>query len=71
MRGLNHPQHPLWGLIRFTLLCGCVTFLLWRNAETFDETEVKTIIEIAVLSGGAIMGESLLRKKGSDETTKQ
>jgi len=68
MKGLNDPRHPLWGIIRFTLLCLCVTFLLWRNAESFDETEVKTIVEIAVISGGAIFGESLFRKKDDGDS---
>lgn len=44
--------HPIWSLLRFVAIVLAVTALLYRNANSFDETEIKTIIEIAILAGG-------------------
>ena len=49
---LSNPQHPLWATFRFSIVVIGVTFILWGNASSFDETEIKTILEIAILSGG-------------------
>lgn len=63
MTGLENPSHPLWATIRFGAICVVVTFVLWRNANNFDETEVKTIIEIALMAGGYEGIATLMRMK--------
>ena len=55
-------DHPIYATIRFISLTAAVTFLLWVNASSFDETEVKTILEIAVVVGG-YEGMTMLRNK--------
>ena len=41
-----------WPFMRFTALLVFMYFVLSKNAETFDETEIKTIIEI----GAVVLG---------------
>lgn len=45
-------NHPLWATVRFCALCVACTFVLWKNASNFDETEIKAILEIAIMAGG-------------------
>ena len=52
MTDYTNAAHPLWATVRFVVLVIAVTLLLYNNADNFDETEIKTIIEIAVISGG-------------------
>ena len=59
---IHKRDHPLWPTLRVFALTIAVTFLLWINASSFDETEVMTIVEIAVIVGG-YEGMTMLRDK--------
>ena len=44
---------PIWFIlwfIRFATLCIGLTLLLWKNATLFDQTEIRTILEVTVLA---------------------
>ncbi len=71
MNSLENAQHPLWATIRFIVLCGAVTLVLWRNANSFDETEVRAILEIALMAGGyeGVMSYLSVKKKKDNTTT--
>ena len=58
-------NHPIYATVRFCALCSATTFILWKNASNFDETEVKAILEIAVLAGGYEGVSSFLNRKKS------
>lgn len=49
---MHESNHPIWSLARFGLAVVAVTVVLSINASDFDETEIKTITEIAILVGG-------------------
>ena len=66
---MSDPGHPLYATIRFCALAVAVTFVLWKNASNFDETEVKTILEIAVLAGGYEGIQSYATRKKRDGST--
>lgn len=60
-------EHPVWSLIRLVIVFAGVTIFLYLNASTFDETEMKTIVELMILAGGF---EALKRKlaNGKDDS---
>ena len=60
-------EHPVWSLIRLVIVFAGVTIFLYLNASTFDETEMKTIVELMILAGGF---EALNRKlaNGKDDS---
>ena len=45
-------KHPFWGIVRMAVFFIGLTAFLWMNSETFDRTEVTTIIELLVLASG-------------------
>jgi hypothetical protein len=63
---IHDPSHPLWATIKFLALVIGTTFVLWNNASSFDETEVKAILEIAVMAGGYQAVETFVTRKGKD-----
>ena len=59
-RPLCDPRHPLWPLLRFTFLLAAITFLLYGEANNFDETELRVITQFApVLIGGKLLNDKL------------
>ncbi len=42
----------MWATIRFVVLVVATSIILWLNASHFDETEIRTIVEIAIIAGG-------------------
>jgi len=69
---MHNANHPIWATIRFCALCIAATFVLWKNATNFDETELKAIIEIAVLAGGYEGVSSMLnRRRMNQEKTNE
>lgn len=40
----SDASHPVWALLRTTAILGVLTFVLWLNAEHFDNTEIRTIL---------------------------
>ena len=42
-------EHPFWGFLKFGLVCGLLTFLLYQNASNFDITELRVLFWFAVV----------------------
>jgi hypothetical protein len=42
--GFSDKDHPVWGILKPLVLTACVGLLLYTFADSFDKTEVKTII---------------------------
>jgi hypothetical protein len=41
---MNNPLHPIWSLIRLSLVLLFLWGVLYANASTFDETELKVLL---------------------------
>jgi hypothetical protein len=52
MISIHDPRHPVWAAIRWFSLLTVLGLVLWTNASVFDETEIRTIVEIGVVVGG-------------------
>jgi hypothetical protein len=64
-RKLGDPKHPLYSLIKFTLLVGALTFLLYGQASNFDETELRVIGQfVPVLIGGKYLSDKFAERMG-------
>ena len=47
---IAHPEHPLWDLLQFVaVICGLVVILL-LTASSFDETELRTIAGMIIVT---------------------
>lgn len=49
---LFSSHHPVWNILRIFVVFIGLTVLLYLNAETFDETEFKTVLELIGLIAG-------------------
>lgn len=67
---MNSPGHPIWGILRLTILMLVLTGILYFNASDFDATEIKTLTQYflaaASLEGGVAFAKSLLSKTPKD-----
>ena len=54
-------SHPIWGIIRLSIIMSSLTAVLYLNASEFDATELKTIITMFVVAGGAEWAPQLIR----------
>jgi nitric oxide reductase large subunit len=45
-------EHPIWSIVRLIVVFAGITIFLYLNSNAFDETEVKTIVELMLLAGG-------------------
>lgn len=65
---MNDKNHPVWSLLRLTVLALALTLLSWINASNFDSTEAKTIVGvlIASLAAEGAPGLSGLFRRGED-----
>jgi hypothetical protein len=52
MGKLSEPTHPLWSLIRLSILMLSLVFVLWMNASSFDKTEIQTIVTMFMVAAG-------------------
>lgn len=50
---MKNPDHPIWAVIRMSLILGTLIFVLWMNASHFDDTEIKTILTMFLALLGA------------------
>lgn len=50
---MKDSDHPIWPLIRMSLILGTLIFVLWMNASHFDDTEIKTILTMFLALLGA------------------
>jgi len=56
---MNNPAHPIYGLLRFTVMMAALCFSLWLFANDFDETEMKSLGTFVALVIGALGVERL------------
>lgn len=62
-RPISDPKHPLWSAIKFVVLVGAITLLLYGEASNFDETELRVIGQfIPVLIGGKYLSDKFTEK---------
>ena len=61
MSGLNlmDGRHPIWNICRLSVVFVGFTVFSYLNADKFDETELRTILEV----GALITGFEMARKK--------
>ena len=57
-------DHPIWALIRLSILMLTLSGVLWLTATDFDVTEVRTIITIFLIYTGAEGGLHAVRRLG-------
>lgn len=55
-------DHPLWGILKPVALTACVACLLFAFADSFDKTEIKTIIGTLLGSFG-LEGINAVRRR--------
>jgi hypothetical protein len=55
-------NHPVWGILRTAVMFGGLTLLLWVNADHFDITEIKTILELLGLKIAYEVGRRRITK---------
>lgn len=55
--------HPVWSICRLSIYMAALSFVLWLNAANFDETELKTIITMFLVGGGAEGLTKLIRSQ--------
>lgn len=49
---MKDANHPIWPIIRMTIMLGALVLVLWMNAAHFDETEIRTILAMFFTSLG-------------------
>jgi len=63
---MNSPSHPIWSLLRLTILMIVLSLILYFNASDFDATEIKTLTQYflaaASLEGGVAVVKSMISK---------
>jgi hypothetical protein len=45
-------SHPVWGILRISVIFTGLTVFLWLNSTNFDKGEVTTIVELLLVVGG-------------------
>lgn len=50
---MKNADHPIWPIIRMTLILGTLILVLYMNASHFDDTEIKTILTMFLALLGA------------------
>ena len=50
---VGDSKHPLWSIIRLTIVMVALVCVLYMNASHFDETEIKTIITMFLIAASA------------------
>lgn len=45
-------SHPIWNLIRLSVVMIALTAILWFTASKFDQTEIQTIITMFIAAAG-------------------
>lgn len=63
---MSSPAHPIWSLLRLTILMIVLSLILYFNASDFDATEIKTLTQYflaaASLEGGVAVVKSMISK---------
>lgn len=64
MFGVWSAKHPLWATMRLVVLMSTLTFVLWLNAEHFDQTELRSIIWTFIAAAGIEGTVQALTRRG-------
>jgi len=56
---LKDGRHPIWNICRLSVVFVGFTVFSYLNADKFDDTELRTILEV----GALIAGFEMARKK--------
>ena len=59
---IHEAGHPIWAIIRTSVLLLSLVVLLWLNATNFDETEIRTIIAMFLAAIGTETATKILSK---------
>jgi hypothetical protein len=59
---MHDPKHPIWAIIRTTIILIALTFVLWINASNFDDTEIRTIVAMFLAAIGAETATKFMSK---------
>jgi hypothetical protein len=64
---LHDPLHPVWSLLRLTVLMVALTVILALVAEKFDKTEIIAIVGTFTAGTAGIGLEGYNRAKGKSD----
>lgn len=64
---VHSPNHPVWPIIRLVIVMVALVVTLWLNASSFDKTEIRTIITMFLIAGGAEGASSFLSQFRKDD----
>lgn len=59
---MSSAQHPIWGIARLCINMVGLVVTLWLSAEHFDETELKTLTVMFLLTSSTEGATSFLRQ---------
>lgn len=59
---MHDPKHPIWAIVRTTIMLIALVVVLWVNASNFDATEIRTIIAMFLAAIGAETATKFLAK---------
>ena len=62
---LYDSKHPIWNIIRLVVVFAGFTILMYLNSKSFDETEVKTLLEMIGLVAGFEYARIRVGKNGN------
>ena len=48
LKGVKDHNHPIWPIVRLSILMLSMSFVLWLLSSNFDKTEIRSIILIFV-----------------------
>lgn len=60
---MPHAQHPIWPILRTTIILSALIIVLYINASHFDITEIRAIITMFLALIGAEGATSFLAKR--------
>lgn len=59
---MHEANHPIWAIVRTTVILIALVVVLWINATKFDATEFKTIVAMFLAAIGAETATKLMTK---------
>ena len=59
---MHDAKHPIWAIIRTTVMLIALVIVLWLNASHFDDTEIRTIVAMFLAAIGAETATKMLSK---------
>ena len=59
---MHDAKHPIWAIIRTTVMLIALVIVLWLNASHFDDTEIRTIVAMFLAAIGAETATKMMTK---------